>query len=95
MTQARILIPADLAAVLRTVPDLDAAACRGMPPLFDDTLPDETEDERAARHRLVRRVCAGCAARPACAIAASRDRQASGVWAGRLRHARRHDSDAA
>jgi hypothetical protein len=75
-------------SVLRGLPGLDGAACRGLGGMWDgDALPGEEPDDPDARLTLAVRVCRRCPARWAYAVHATRYRpdQLDGVWAGRLR----------
>jgi WhiB family redox-sensing transcriptional regulator len=74
-------LPEHLDALL---PELGGrAACAGMAPLFDDELPNETVEERQARHHRAIVTCTICPVRPACTAArVELARDAHGIWAG-------------
>lgn len=50
-------------------PDLPRAACKGLAPLFDRTIPHETPHERDERHHQAIRVCRRCPERVDCLTA--------------------------
>ncbi|WP_047890196.1 WhiB family transcriptional regulator [Rhodococcus sp. ARP2] len=62
---------------------LTGAACRGMAPLFDAHLDDETDTQREYRYHRAKTICLGCPVRAECANAAT-EHDAIGIWNGRL-----------
>lgn len=56
-----------IGTILRGVPSLPLAACRGHDPrLFDDRIDGENPATRIQRHELARRVYTGCPERHRC-----------------------------
>lgn len=67
---------------------LAGAACAGLAPMFDtDSVRDETDAERDARHAAAADICARCPVRDQCRTAAAElGSSAIGVWAAELRN---------
>ena len=86
---ARVGRRSGLARLLLGV-DLPGARCAGQAPDFDDVVPGETPEDRAARLETCRVVCTTCPARLACRAASQALPKGgrSGVWAGHVHSSR-------
>lgn len=71
---------------------LTGAACAGLAPLMDDTVPGETPEQRTARLDRAAVTCRTCSVRIACGIAASEHR-AIGIWASELHESRKERTE--
>lgn len=84
-------VEALLAAILRGVPHLPGAHCRGRPELFDETGQHESPEVAQQRHNQAVGLCEHCPALSACeqwCAGLKPNHRPSGVVAGRIRGAR-------
>lgn len=66
-------------------PDLPQAACKGLSPLFDDTIHGETDTQRHQRHHKALTICRTCPIQTQCRITRETTPDlGTGIYGGRL-----------